>query len=187
MDGRSEKYHPRGIGENRWYHCYDSACQEVDSAVAGSWAAVLYKPHNSVQRANNFVISDADYVEALTEIDIQTPNPDIITERRTLTVLSLHGLSFHEQLLRSYARQIVKRSGDNPPCDRRSGRALSQLAPLSTRTTPCTAADWGSLARLSYCLPSSGLVKRIRQLISAYCESLNERKPHSDEASFPRA
>ncbi|WP_271591366.1 SIR2 family protein [Bradyrhizobium sp. CCBAU 65884] len=177
MDRRSAEYHGRGIGENRWYRCCDSAGQEVDSAAAGSWAAVLYKPHDSVQRANNFVISDADYIEALTEIDIQTPDPDIIRKRRTGQSCHFIGCKFNEQLLRSYARQIIKRSGDNPLCDRRSGRALSQRAPLSTRATPEGGSDWGSVVWLSYCLPTSGLVKPIRQLISAYCESLNARKP----------
>ncbi len=45
-----------GIGENRWYRFYDSVGQEVDSAVAGSRATVLYKPHGSVQPANNMTM-----------------------------------------------------------------------------------------------------------------------------------
>jgi SIR2-like domain len=101
-----------GNGENRWYRFYDSLGQEVDSAVAGSWATVLYKPHGSVQPANNFLISDADYVEALTEIDIQTPIPDIIEKRRTGQTFLFIGCRFNDQLLRSYARQIIKRSAD---------------------------------------------------------------------------
>ncbi|WP_225144492.1 MULTISPECIES: hypothetical protein [unclassified Bradyrhizobium] len=52
-----------GIGENRWYRLYDSLGREVGSAVAVSWATgVLYKSHGSVQPANTFLISDADYV-----------------------------------------------------------------------------------------------------------------------------
>ncbi|PPQ20036.1 SIR2 family protein [Bradyrhizobium sp. AC87j1] len=101
-----------GIGENCWYRFYDSLGQEVDSAVAGSWATVLYKPHGSVQPAKNFLISDADYVEALTEIDIQTPIPDIIKERRIGQTFLFIGCRFNDQLLRSYARQIIKRSAD---------------------------------------------------------------------------
>ncbi|MBB4370681.1 hypothetical protein GGD63_003476 [Bradyrhizobium sp. cir1] len=102
----------RIVGEDRWYRFYDSLGQEVDSAVAGSWATVLYKPHGSVQPANNFLISDADYVEALTEIDIQTPIPDIIKERRTGQTFLFIGCRFNDQLLRGYARQIIKRSAD---------------------------------------------------------------------------
>ncbi|WP_342724068.1 SIR2 family protein [Bradyrhizobium sp. B097] len=101
-----------GIGENRWFRFYDSVGQEVDSVVAGSWATVLYKPHGGVQPAKNFLISDSDYVEVLTEIDIQTPIPDIIKERRTGQSFLFIGCRFNDQLLRSYARQIIKRSAD---------------------------------------------------------------------------
>lgn len=101
-----------GIGENRWYRFYDSVGQEVDDGVADGWMTVLYKPHGSVQPAKNFLISDADYVEALTEIDIQTPIPDIIKQRRTGQRFLFIGCRFNDQLLRSYARQIIKRSAD---------------------------------------------------------------------------
>ncbi|MEY9240702.1 SIR2 family NAD-dependent protein deacylase [Bradyrhizobium elkanii] len=98
------------IGENRWYRFYDSIGQEVDGVVAGGWATVLYKPHGGVQPAKNFLISDADYVEVLTEVDIQTPIPDIIKERRIGQSFLFIGCRFNDQLLRSYARQIIKRT-----------------------------------------------------------------------------
>ncbi|MGY4315211.1 hypothetical protein ACVWW1_004538 [Bradyrhizobium sp. JR3.5] len=101
-----------GIGENRWYRFYDSVGQEVDSVVAGGWATVLYKPHGGVHPAKNFLISDADYVEVLTEIDIQTPIPDIIKKKRTGQTFLFIGCRFNDQLLRSYARQIIKRTAD---------------------------------------------------------------------------
>ncbi|MCP3413474.1 SIR2 family protein [Bradyrhizobium brasilense] len=101
-----------GIGENRWYRFYDPAGQEVDSIVADGWATVLYKPHGSVQPAKNFLISDSDYVEVLTEIDIQTPIPDIIKQRRIGQSFLFLGCRFNDQLLRSYARQIIKRSAN---------------------------------------------------------------------------
>jgi len=75
-----------------------------------SWTTVLYKPHGSIAPAKNFLISDADYVEVLTEIDIQTPIPDIVKERRTGRSFLFIGCRFHDQLLRTYARQITKRS-----------------------------------------------------------------------------
>jgi hypothetical protein len=134
-----------GIGENRWYRFYDFSGQEVDSAVAGSWATVLYKPHGSVHPANNFLISDADYVEALTEIDIQTPIPDIIQERRSGRAFLFIGCRFNDQLLRGYARQIIKRSGgahyaivDPDTLSRNEFRFLLEqgLAPLAIRL-PC--------------------------------------------------
>ncbi|GEC57311.1 hypothetical protein ABIF38_009028 [Bradyrhizobium japonicum] len=98
------------IGENRWYRFYDSIGQAVDGVVADGWATVLYKPHGGVQPAKNFLISDADYVEVLTEIDIQTPIPDIIKERRIGQSFLFIGCRFNDQLLRSYARQIIKRT-----------------------------------------------------------------------------
>ncbi|WP_050627268.1 SIR2 family NAD-dependent protein deacylase [Bradyrhizobium viridifuturi] len=134
-----------GIGENRWYRFYDSSGQKVESAVAGSWATVLYKPHGSVHPANNFLISDSDYVEALTEIDIQTPIPDIIKEWRSGRTFLFIGCRFNDQLLRSYARQIIKRSGGphyaivNPDTlSRNELRFLLEqgLAPLAIRL-PC--------------------------------------------------
>ncbi|MGY3443097.1 hypothetical protein ACVW17_003098 [Bradyrhizobium sp. USDA 4473] len=101
-----------GIGENRWYSFYDSVGHEVDTVVADSWTTVLYKPHGGVQPANSFLISDADYVGVLTEIDIQPPIPDIIKERRIGQGFLFVGCRFNDQLLRSYARQVIKRSAN---------------------------------------------------------------------------
>jgi len=99
-----------GIGENRWFRFYDATGAEVDRTVSSSWTTLLYKPHGSVAPAKNFLISDADYVEVLTEIDIQTPIPDVVKDRRTERGFLFLGCRFHDQLLRSYARQIIKRS-----------------------------------------------------------------------------
>jgi len=99
-----------GIGEDRWYRFYDAAGAEVDKATAESWKTILYKPHGGVNPAKNFLISDADYVEVLTEIDIQTPIPDIVKDRRTERSFLFIGCRFHDQLLRTYARQLSKRS-----------------------------------------------------------------------------
>ncbi|MGA7809163.1 SIR2 family NAD-dependent protein deacylase [Bradyrhizobium sp.] len=99
-----------GIGEDRWYRFYDATGAEVDRTRAMAWTTILYKPHGSVAPAKNFLISDADYVEVLTEIDIQTPIPDAVKERRTGRSLLFLGCRFNDQLLRTYARQIGKRS-----------------------------------------------------------------------------
>lgn len=99
-----------GIGESRWYRYYDAAGVETDHTAAETWSTLLYKPHGSVVPARNFLISDADYVEVLTEIDIQTPIPDIVKDRRTERSFLFIGCRFHDQLLRTYARQIAKRS-----------------------------------------------------------------------------
>jgi len=102
-----------GIGEDRWYRFYDAAGSEADRGAAETWATVLYKPHGSIAPAKNFLISDADYVEVLTEIDIQTPIPDVVKNRRAERSFLFIGCRFHDQLLRTYARQVIKRSG--PP------------------------------------------------------------------------
>ncbi|HXZ17574.1 MAG TPA: SIR2 family protein [Roseiarcus sp.] len=99
-----------GVGEDRWYRFYGPSGAEVSKEQAESWTTVLYKPHGSVTPAKNYLISDADYVEVLTEIDIQTPLPDIVKSRRTDRSFVFLGCRFHDQMLRTYARQISKRS-----------------------------------------------------------------------------
>lgn len=99
-----------GIGESRWYRFYDAAGTEVDRTAAQAWTTILYKPHGSISPAKNYLISDADYVEVLTEIDIQTPIPDAVKDRRTERSFLFVGCRFHDQLLRTYARQVSKRS-----------------------------------------------------------------------------
>ncbi|MFG1479732.1 SIR2 family protein [Xanthobacter sp. V4C-4] len=99
-----------GIGEDRWYRFYDAAGAEARRDVAETWTTILYTPHGCVAPAKNYLISDADYVEVLTEIDIQTPIPDIIKHRRTERAFLFLGCRFHDQMLRNYARQITKRS-----------------------------------------------------------------------------
>lgn len=101
-----------GIGEFRWYSFYDAHGNEVDSVAAGNWITVLYKPHGGVLPARNFLISDADYVEVLTEIDIQTPIPEVVHQRRIGRSFLFIGCRFDDQLLRIYARQITKRSAN---------------------------------------------------------------------------
>jgi hypothetical protein len=46
------------------------------------WTTLLYQPIGSVSPAANFIISDSDYVEVLTEIDIQTPIPEAVQSIR---------------------------------------------------------------------------------------------------------
>jgi hypothetical protein len=77
-----------------------------------SWRTLVYEPLGSVWPASNFIVSDSDYVEILTEIDIQTPIPDSVqTIRKGRNFLFL-GCRFANQLERSFARQIMKRSSD---------------------------------------------------------------------------
>ena len=77
-----------------------------------SWRTLVYEPLGGSWPASNFIVSDSDYVEVLTEIDIQTPIPDTVqTLRKTRNFLFV-GCRFSNQLERSFARQIMKRSSD---------------------------------------------------------------------------
>ena len=75
-------------------------------------AGILYKPLGSISPAKNFIVSDSDFVEVLTEIDIQTPIPDRVKTLRTGANFLFMGCRFSNQLTRTYARQVMKRSSD---------------------------------------------------------------------------
>lgn len=97
-----------GIGEDRWYRAWRS--DGTPHADPGSARTVLYTPHGGIRPAGDVLVSDSDYVEVLTEIDIQTPIPDIVRERRQSRGFLFLGCRFDDQMLRTYARQIKKRS-----------------------------------------------------------------------------
>lgn len=73
---------------------------------------ILYKPIGSHGPAGNYLVSDSDYVEVLTEIDIQTPIPPAVQAWRSGRRFLFLGCRFDDQLTRSFARQIMKRSSD---------------------------------------------------------------------------
>lgn len=99
-----------GINFDQWYKAYDISGSEIDLASAGAARTLLYSPHGGVKPAQNFLVADSDYVEVLTEIDIQTPIPELVRERRASRGFVFLGCRFHDQMLRTYARQIMKRS-----------------------------------------------------------------------------
>jgi len=74
-------------------------------------ATVLYKPWGGHAPAHNYLVSDSDFVEVLTEIDIQTPIPALVQQRRAALGFVFLGCRFDDQLPRAFARQILKRSG----------------------------------------------------------------------------
>jgi hypothetical protein len=80
---------------------------------AYTWKTWLYQPIGSVTPAANYLVSDSDYVEVLTEIDIQTPIPLPIHEMRKGKHFLFLGCRFSNQLERQFARQIMKRSSDH--------------------------------------------------------------------------
>jgi hypothetical protein len=99
-----------GIGESRWLRAYDPAGTEITLESLATKKTVLYKPHGAATPAKNFLASDADYVEVLTEIDIQSPIPEVVKERRAKLGFVYLGCRFHDQTLRIYAKQIAKRT-----------------------------------------------------------------------------
>ena len=82
------------------------------SGEPDSWRTLLYQPFGSVAPAANFLVSDSDFVEVLTEIDIQTPIPDAVKNLRTGRHFLFLGCRFSTQLERGFAHQISKRSSD---------------------------------------------------------------------------
>ncbi|MBB2983999.1 MULTISPECIES: SIR2 family NAD-dependent protein deacylase [Paraburkholderia] len=94
----------------RWFGAYDAlGAPLADVPESG---ALLYKPIGSRAPASNYLVSDSDYVEVLTEIDIQTPIPPAVQAWRTGRSFLFLGCRFDDQLARSFARQIMKRSSD---------------------------------------------------------------------------
>ena len=93
-----------------WTKIYDLHGAASDGSAAEAAATVLYSPHGGVRPAKNFLVADSDYVEVLTEIDIQTPIPAAVKARRTDRGFLFLGCRFDDQMLRTYARQIMKRS-----------------------------------------------------------------------------
>ena len=73
---------------------------------------LLYKPLGSHGPSSNYLVSDSDYVEVLTEIDIQTPIPAAVQAHRTGRSFLFLGCRFDDQLTRCFARQIMKRSSE---------------------------------------------------------------------------
>ena len=93
-----------------WTRAYDASGELVDDA-SPDWTTLIYKPHGLARKGSSYLMSDSDYVEVLTEIDIQTPIPEEVRRRRTGRGFLFLGCRFDDQMLRIFARQISKRSG----------------------------------------------------------------------------
>jgi hypothetical protein len=92
-----------------WTAWYDSAGTFVPDPDP-AWRTILYKPLGGEAPAGNYLVSDSDYVEVLTEIDIQTPIPAEVQTLRSGSHFLFLGCRFNDQLPRTFARQIIKRS-----------------------------------------------------------------------------
>ncbi|HUX90393.1 MAG TPA: SIR2 family protein [Gallionellaceae bacterium] len=93
-----------------WVRYYTAQGELSDADAAKKWQTLLYCPLGSASPAQNYIVSDSDYVEILTEIDIQTPIPPIVQQRRIGKNFLFLGCRFRNQLDRIFARQIIKRS-----------------------------------------------------------------------------
>lgn len=97
-----------------WVKHYRSDGAECGADEAAGWNTLIYKPLGSISPDANFIVSDSDFVEVLTEIDIQTPIPRRVQELRNGRRFLFLGCAFRNQLERSFARQIMKRSSPGP-------------------------------------------------------------------------
>ncbi len=94
-----------------WTGVYSDAGALLSELPQGG-EPILYKPIGSHGPAGNYLVSDSDYVEVLTEIDIQTPIPAAVQAWRSGRHFLFLGCRFDDQLTRCFARQIMKRSSD---------------------------------------------------------------------------
>lgn len=112
LAGRSDWAEVQGLSQSEhfgtWVGWYSAAGAALPDAPAPT--TVLYKPCGAHGPAGNYLVSDTDYVEVLTEIDIQTPIPALVQERRRRLGFVFLGCRFNDQLPRAFARQIMKRS-----------------------------------------------------------------------------
>jgi len=97
-----------------WVKYYRADGAECGAEQVADWQTVLYKPFGSIAPAANFIVSDSDFVEVLTEIDIQTPIPPVVQALRAGRSFLFVGCHFRNQLERAYARQVMKRSSAGP-------------------------------------------------------------------------
>ena len=101
--------HSEHFGE--WVRYYQGDAQR-EAAEAENWTPLLYQPLGSVSPARNFIVSDSDFVEVLTEIDIQTPIPEAVQNIRKGRTFLFLGCRFSSQIERAYPQQVMKRSSD---------------------------------------------------------------------------
>lgn len=117
MTGRSDWGSLQGASKARrttdvpWVRAFDASAAECSADAAQDWTTVLYKPHGAAQPDGDVLASDSDYVEVLTEIDLQTPIPAAVQQRRAGRGFLFLGCRFYDQILRTFARCILRRSG----------------------------------------------------------------------------
>lgn len=93
-----------------WDGWYDANGNRASEEASRTWRTLIYSPLGAAAPADNFLVSDSDFVEVMTEIDIQTPIPARVQELRIGRSFLFVGCRFNDQLQRCFARQIMKRS-----------------------------------------------------------------------------
>lgn len=93
-----------------WYQAMAADGTDLEVNALAERTLALYQPWGAVAPRQNFLVSDADFVEVLTEIDIQTPIPPLVQERRRDRSFLFLGCRFTSQTERIFAHQISKRS-----------------------------------------------------------------------------
>ncbi|MEO1090501.1 MAG: SIR2 family protein [Pseudomonadota bacterium] len=96
--------------DDAWTRAFDRRGFHRPKGPDPAWSSFVYKPHGCARAGSSFLLSDSDYVQVLTEIDIQTPIPVEVRQRRRDRGFLFLGTRFDDQLLRIFARQIMKRS-----------------------------------------------------------------------------
>ena len=117
LAGRSDWGMLQGVSQSEhfgsWTHAFRAdGTRVMDHDEVARWTTTLYQPFGSFAPAANFLVSDSDFVEVLTEIDIQTPIPSEVQDIRRGRNFLFLGCRFSTQLERVFARQIIKRSSD---------------------------------------------------------------------------
>jgi len=140
-----------------WFGAYGPHGEPLPDVPAAG--ALLYKPIGGHAPAANYLVSDSDYVEVLTEIDIQTPIPPAVQAWRGGRGFLFLGCRFDDQLTRSFARQIMKRS---------SGAHWAVLPDAPTRMEARFLEEQG-IARIAMPLPAfaDALVAALRPALAA--------------------
>jgi hypothetical protein len=119
LAGRSDWFLVQGASraDHReiWYRCFEPEGALADEAIAAApqdGKLLVYSPLGGYWPEQNYLVSDSDFVEVLTEIDIQTPIPPAVQQLREGRAFLFLGCRFHTQMERQIARQIMKRSSD---------------------------------------------------------------------------
>jgi hypothetical protein len=117
LRSRSDWGMAQGVSQSEhfgnWIYYYDADGSHAGVESAGlpaAWKTLLYQPLGSVWPARNYLVSDSDFVEVITEIDIQTPIPESVKDIRKGRSFLFLGCRFSTQLERLFAHQIMKRS-----------------------------------------------------------------------------